>query len=223
MSDNAISYEDFVLTPGERRDGGSSNPIEEVELVLARARGAAHADGFEAGKKSAEAAFDRMMTAKLDAVEKALMQAQDLMEGSEKSAHWAVVQLTKAFIHAVAPRLASSALAPEICAAIEDAIVDQPGALLVIEVAEDRSEEIAAAIDACTAMGKVKINSELGPTEARVYWDDGFDQIDPSVTIAKAMKILDARLAKTLKQETEARSADTAKNDATRAEQETSE
>ena len=199
MDRATVSYEDFVVSTfgGEER-ASTSSPIEEVELVLARARGAAHADGFEAGKKSAEAAFDRAMAAKLDAVEKALMDAQDIVESSEKSAHWAVVQLTRAFIHAVAPRLASSALAPEICAAIEDAIVEQPGALVVIEVSEDRSDEIAAAVAACTPTGKVNVNPDLGPTEARVYWEDGFDQIDPSVTIAKAMKILDARLAKTL-------------------------
>ncbi len=199
MGKSAVTYEDFVVSSFEGEVGErSASPIEEVELVLARARGAAHADGFEAGKKSAEAAFDRSMAAKLHAVEKALIEAQDIMESSEKSSHWAVVQLTRAFIHAVAPRLASSALAPEICAAIEDAIEDQPGALLVIEVSEDRSDEIASAVAACTSNASVRVNTELGQTEARVYWEDGFDQIDPSVTIAKAMKILDARLRKTL-------------------------
>lgn len=199
MGKSAVTYEDLIVSSFEAETGGrSASPIEEVELVLARARGAAHADGFEAGKKSAEAAFDRSMAAKLHAVEKALIEAQDMMDSSEKSSHWAVVQLTRAFIHAVAPRLASSALAPEICAAIEDAIVDQPGAALVIEVAEDRSDEVATVVAACTSNASVKVNAELGPTEARVYWKDGFDQIDPSVTIAKAMKILDARLRKTL-------------------------
>lgn len=203
MDRATIPYEDFVVSScGAEERASSSNPIEEVEHVLARARGAAHADGFEAGKQSAEAAFDRVLAAKLDAVEKALMDAQDMVESSEKSAHWAVVQLTRAFIHAVAPRLASSALAPEICAAIEDAIVAQPGALLVVEVSEDRSDEIAAAVAACTPTGKVKVNRKLGPTEARVYWEDGFDQIDPTVTIAKAMTILDARLAKALSEKT---------------------
>lgn len=199
MGRSAITYEDLVVpTVGGAEGGASGDPIEEVELVLARARRIAHADGFEAGKKSAEAAFDRTMAAKLHAVETALMDAQDMMDSSEKSAHWAVVQLTRAFIHAVAPRLASSALAPEICAAIEDAIIDQPGAMLVIEVSDDRSDEVGAAIAACTSTASVKVNPALGPTEARVYWEDGFDHIDPAVTIAKAMKILDARLARSL-------------------------
>ncbi len=199
MGKNSVTYEDFVVSPFLDKDGKQSgSPIEEVELVLARARGIAHEAGFEAGKKSAEASFDRTLTAKLGAIEKALMQAQDVMESSERSAHWAVVQLTKAFIHAVAPRLASSALVPEICAAIEDAIEDEPGALIVIEVAEDRRDEVEAAVAACTATGIVKTNPDLGETEARVYWEDGFDQIDPEATIAKAMKILDARLTKTL-------------------------
>lgn len=199
MKKNSVIYEDFVISSARGEDSRrSASPAEEVELVLARARGAAHADGFEAGKKSAEAAFNRSIAAKLHAVEKALIDAQELMESGEKSSHWAVVQLTRAFIHAVAPRLASAALAPEICAAIEDAIVEQPGAMLVIEVSEDRSDEIATAVAACTTKASVNVNTVLGPTEARVYWEDGFDQIDPGVTIAKAMKILDARLARTL-------------------------
>ncbi len=199
MGNKSVTYEDFVVSPFLDKDGKpSGSPIEEVELALARARGLAHEAGFEAGKKSAEASFDRTLTAQLGAIEKALMQAQDVMESSERSAHWAVVQLTKAFIHAVAPRLASSALVPEICAAIEDAIEDEPGALIVIEVAEDRRDEVEAAVSACTATGIVKTNPDLGETEARVYWEDGFDQIDPDATIAKAMKILDARLTKTL-------------------------
>lgn len=199
MAKNSVTYEDFVVSPFRDKDGKpSGSPIEEVELALARARGIAHEAGFEAGKKSAEASFDRTLTAKLGAIEKALMQTQDIMESSERAAHWAVVQLTKAFIHAVAPRLASSALVPEICAAIEDAIEDEPRALIVIEVAEDRGGEVEAAVAACTATGIVKTNPDLGETEARVYWEDGFDQIDPGATIAKAMKILDARLTKTL-------------------------
>ena len=95
-------------------------------------------------------------------------------------------------------------MAPEICSAIEDAINDDPGALLVIEVSEDRRDEVKNAVAACTSTASVKVNAELGPTEARVYWEDGFDQIDPSATIAKAMKILDARLAKTMAGEQDA-------------------
>ena len=203
MEKNSVTYEDFAVSPFRDNNGKpSGNPIQEVELALARARGIAHEAGFEAGKKSAEASFDRTLTAKLGAIEKALMQTQDIMESSERAAHWAVVQLTKAFIHAVAPRLASSALVPEICAAIEDAIEDEPGALIVIEVSEDRRDEVEAAVAACTAAGVVKTNPDLGETEARVYWKDGFDQIDPDATIAKAMKILDARLTKTLADQT---------------------
>lgn len=199
MEKNSVTYEDFVVSPFLDKDGKPSNsPIEEVELALARARGIAHEAGFEAGKKSAEASFDRKLTARLGAIEQALMQSQDIMESSERAAHWAVVQLTKAFIHAVAPRLASSALVPEICAAIEDAIEDEPGALIIIEVSEDRQNEVETAVAACTSTGIVKTNPDLGETEARVYWEDGFDQIDPAATIAKAMKILDARLTKTL-------------------------
>ena len=88
MGKQTVTYEDFVVPALKGANGEtSSNPIEEVEVALARARGVAHADGFEAGKKTAEAAFDRSLAAKLHAIEKALIDAQDMMESSEKSAH----------------------------------------------------------------------------------------------------------------------------------------
>ncbi len=87
MGKNSVTYEDFVVSPFLDKDGKQSgSPIEEVELVLARARGIAHEAGFEAGKKSAEASFDRTLTAKLGAIEKAVMQAQDVQKKKAFSA-----------------------------------------------------------------------------------------------------------------------------------------
>ena len=54
MEKNSVTYEDFAVSPFRDNNGKpSGNPIEEVELALARARGIAHEAGFEAGKKSA--------------------------------------------------------------------------------------------------------------------------------------------------------------------------
>ncbi len=199
MNARSVDYEDLIVGSFPK-DGksGHVNPLEELELTLARVRGGAHAEGFKEGVKSAENAFDRTMAAKLDAIERAITAAQESAESSEKAVQWAVVQLTRAFVEAVAPRLASASLVPEICAAIEDAMSSAPKAMLGIEVAEERTAEVEAAIHACDATVIVKRNPDLGESEARIFWDGGFDQIEPKATVAAAMRILDARLEKSL-------------------------
>ena len=199
MNARSVEYEDLIVGsfPKDGK-GGHVSPLEELEFTLARVRGVAHAEGFKEGVKSAEDAFDRTMAAKLDAIERAITTVQDGVVSSEKAAQWAVIQLTRAFVEAVAPRLASASLVPEICAAIEDAMASAPTAKLGIEVAEERRDEVQTAIHACDAAVIIKSNPNLNASEARIFWDGGFDQIEPQTTVAEAMKILNVRLERSL-------------------------
>ncbi len=199
MNARSVDYEDLIVGSFPKDGKGDHvSPLEELELTLARVRGAAHAEGYKDGVKSAEDAFDRTMAAKLDAIEGAIATVQDGAATSEKAVQWAVIQLTQAFIEAVAPRLASASLIPEICAAIEDAMASAPKAMLGVEVAEERKDEVETAIHACDASVIIKLNPDLDVSEARIFWEGGFDQIDPKTTVAEAMKILNARLERSL-------------------------
>ena len=202
MQLNAVRYEDFFSS--SRGGRGYNNALtleEEMEMALARARGAAHEAGFEAGRKSAEDELTQTRAAQLASIESALSEAQAMVEGIERSSAQAVLELTRSFIQAVTPHIASSALAPEICATLEEALTEETGAKFIIEVAAESRDEVEEAVASFIEHGAVKANPDLGPTEARVYWEGGFDHISPEATISRALKILDARLTNTLSEQ----------------------
>lgn len=193
MNAHASILRDFGLRPDDapRR---AAPPTEDLELILARARGQARADGYARGLEEAEAGFDREILLRLDATTAALERLAADREGARAEVAETVRRILTAFLEAVSPRLAEINLLPEIVAAAEDAAAAAPDDRVVIEAPPDMAAAVAerlARLDHC----EVAACDALAPSEARVSWRGGFDRIDARPAIDRALAILDAHLA----------------------------
>lgn len=193
MSARAVTYEDFAV--GRLKDRRAPAPEgESVELLLARVRGQARADGFADGVAQTEARIARDLEARLDAVAGAIDLARADRAAISARAGAAASKIVAVFLRAVAPRLAETNLAPEIVAAFDAALASAPEERLVIEIGADMREELIAALgpraDAC----EITAAGDLGDLEARIRWRGGFDLIDTGAAMARALSVLEAHL-----------------------------
>lgn len=190
-----VRYEDFAREddPMRRRAGDSAG--DAVEILLARARGQARADGFAEGVEQTEARIGREAETLLDAVRAALAAERDAREAAEAAARAETMRVLSTFLGAVAPRLADFNLMHGIAAALEALFAETPCARPVIEVAPEARERLAAALGEAAGGAELAGADDLGPAAARIRWRDGFDLIDAGGAIRRALAILDAHLA----------------------------
>ncbi|MFV0474795.1 MAG: hypothetical protein ACK5MQ_11410 [Pikeienuella sp.] len=189
---SVVRYEDFARmdAPMRRRAGDPAG--DQVEILLARARGQARADGFAEGVAQTEARAERETAARLDAILAALKAEHAARAAAAADAREAAISVLSTFLRAVAPRLAEFNLAGGIAGALDRVFADAPEARPLVEVAPEARESIAAAL---TESVEIAAAGDLGPTEARIRWRGGFDLIDAGGAMTRALAILDAHLA----------------------------
>lgn len=171
---------------------------EDIELLLARARGTARADGYAQGAADASAEFDRDILIRLDAIKDAMAAALEDRARAKRELSQACREILMTFLTAVAPHLASENLTPELVAAVEDAIADSPEPKIIVEVCSGQFDDLARRLEeeglACT----LRASESLSLSQARILWQDGFDQIDVQPAIDRAVSILGHRLTQSM-------------------------
>ncbi|MEX2518502.1 MAG: hypothetical protein WD969_04120 [Paracoccaceae bacterium] len=193
MSARAATYEDFAV--GRLKDRRAPAPEgESVELLLARVRGQARADGFADGVAQTEARIARDLETRMEAVASAIELARADRAAAAERAGAAASKIVAVFLRAVAPRLAERNLAPEIAAAFDAALACAPEERLVIEIRAERRSELVAALGARAEACEIVAAADLGDLEARIRWRGGFDLIDTGAAIARALRVLEAHL-----------------------------
>lgn len=192
---SAVRYEDFrtgengaQLRAGDRQD-------EVFEVVLARARGQARADGFADGVTQTEARIERELETRLDSISLALEAATAQRAAMTQKASKEAMAIVSLFLRTVSPRLAELNLLPEITAALDAAFLAASDETPVVEVAPDMRDRIAAALAPRAGKAEIVASPGLNPTEARICWNGGFDLIDTGGAIERALGVLDAHLA----------------------------
>ena len=169
-------------------------PSEDIEILLARARGQARSDGYARGAEDAAAEFDHGVMLALDSVKSSLDALVEDRARTKREVASSCRTILSTFLEAVAPRLAALNLAPELISAVQDAVDSSPDEDIVVEVAEAQFDEIAGRLEADGVRCSLRSTADLAPAEARVYWRNGFDQIDAQPAIDRAIDILDQRL-----------------------------
>lgn len=192
MSTRKVRYEDFA-NGGKMRMRRSDSPSDAVEILLARARGQARADGFAEGVEQTEARIKRELEALISDVSAAIAHEKTRRDGARKKAAAEALAVMMTFLRAVAPHLAKAGLAAEISSALSHAYESAPGAALTIEVHPDQQEAVASALKEADA--KITASPALRESEARIRWDGGFDLIDTSAAINRALTVLEAHLS----------------------------
>lgn len=203
MNARAFRYTDFNIASAAAPARATKTPEAVAEVVLARVRGRARADGFADGVAQTEARIGRELEARLDAIAAALEDMRANRAADARRAAAEATAIVSVFLRAVAPRLADFNLAPEIVAALDAAFAAAPESRLLIEVAPDKVEQIAAAIGRRGADAEISASAGLRETEARIRWSDGFDLIDTGAAIERALTVLDAHIAAAPHQESE--------------------
>lgn len=194
MSTRAVNYEDFA-NGGAARIRSGDKPGDTVEIILARARGQARADGFAEGVEQAEARIKRELEARLDVIINALNRAQEDREQAQKRASREASAILSTFLRAIAPKLAASTLPTEIIAALDAAFASAPDIHPIIEIGPDQADRVEAALVLRNANVEVLTDESLEDLEARIRWSGGFDLINTGAAIKRAIGVLDAHLA----------------------------
>ncbi len=190
-----VPLQDFISQHRRERRGPDRPDDPSLDLLLARARGQARADGFAEGVAETEARIERELEARLDAVLEALDAARrDRREAYARAAEDAG-RVVLAFLRGVAPAIGQAALGAELAAAVESALLAAPSARPRIETAHGGADALRAALGPYAEDCVFAEAPGLGLAEARIRWDDGFDQIDLEAAIRRGLEILEAHLA----------------------------
>lgn len=192
---SALRYEDFKNGGKRPKLRAGDEPDEVFEVILARARGQARADGFADGVTQTEARIERELEARLDAISLALEAVHAQHARSARKSAADAMAIVSLFLRTVSPRLAELNLLPEITAALDAAFLAASNETPIIEVAPDMRDRIAAALKSRAGKAEIAACPGLNATEARIRWNGGFDLIDTGGAIERALSVLDAHLA----------------------------
>ncbi|MEM7522244.1 MAG: hypothetical protein AAF360_00475 [Pseudomonadota bacterium] len=189
MNAQTVRYQDF-----SRPKAPIEEPRENIEVLLARAKGQARADGYADGAAEAQDMFDRDLKTTVEALTATIdaAQAQEAARRSEMIE--AMRSLLTPFLKAMCPRLAALNMIEETVATVEEAVRAAPDAGLVVEVSPQHCGAVVAALGERELNTVVEAAGDLAPTEARVHWRNGFDAIDTSAAAAAALSLLDQKL-----------------------------
>lgn len=184
-----LKFETFSTAPPPIEIGV---PAGDVEALLAKARGAARAQGFEEGAAATAAAFDSDRKLVLERIAEAVEDAQFNAEEARRTASAALGPIVDALARGVAPHLARAGLGREIAALVVEATQSCGAATIVVSVAPEMTD---AATDAVASTGiavEIKADFNLDPLRARVAWSGGHDQIDLAACIESAKTAISA-------------------------------
>ncbi|MEX0969311.1 MAG: hypothetical protein WD046_02565 [Paracoccaceae bacterium] len=170
---SALKLETFRPHALEVEDDGFLSPVAAQSL-----RETAYAEGVKAGAASASAAFEAEKTRLLGPIREALQQA----ERSQTEAHMAALSslrpLLDTLIATILPPLAYEGLIAELRMVLLAAATRAPNASFVLQLAPENTAAIGAVLHDTPTNFRITAAPELGPLEAQLHWEDGFEAID---------------------------------------------
>ncbi len=191
----AFKLETFSLAEGSRRDDRANAGAADLESLLAKARGAARAQGFEEGAAATAAAYDADRKVVLERIAEAFEDARFNAEEARRAAVSALGPLLEALVAAIAPAIARAGLGPQIAALVADAVRSAGRAEIDVRVAPDMTRLARDALDAAGVDATVSADPDLAPLEARAVWRGGYDRIDLGACIGEAEAAISAFFA----------------------------
>lgn len=162
--------------------------------MLAKARGAARAEGFADGVAQAENNIDRELENQLASLATTIEVAQADRQATTKEMTENLHKIVSIFLNAIAPHFGEAALIDEIAEVLTKAVHKMPEETLRIEVCPDISETVSSKLEQHGLSCAIMSNGALTKSEARIHWQGGFDSIDMNSAISSAKSILASHL-----------------------------
>jgi flagellar biosynthesis/type III secretory pathway protein FliH len=177
----------------------------EIDRRIAEARAEAQAAGFLEGRAAATEAFLADQARLTSELIEALSDARLTNEAARRHVAASLAPVIEHLCAAITPALAETGLFAEITRLVARAIETAPAALPRLRCAPEVAPAIAKALNARGLDAEVRGAPELGPREARIAWDQGYDHLDLDACVEKIHAILAAQLCA---EETEAEPAE---------------
>jgi hypothetical protein len=186
---NAFRLQTF--TPAE---GFGERRQSEAERRLEAAREEAYRAGFVAGQAAAtESHLDDETRLTAELVE-AIGDACMTNEAARRHVAESLAPALRALAAAIAPALADAGICDEIARLAARAVAVAPEARPRLRCAPELVARVEALLAERGIAASVEAAPELLPREARVLWDQGYDQIDLQDCIAKALACIAAHI-----------------------------
>ncbi|PZQ50407.1 MAG: hypothetical protein DI556_07580 [Rhodovulum sulfidophilum] len=179
------------LAPGE--DAARARALE-IEHRIAEARAEAREAGFAAGEAAATEAYLADQARLTSDLIETLADARLTNEAARRHVAASIAPVIERLCAAITPALAETGLFAEITRLVARAIETAPAALPRLRCAPEVAPAIAKALGARGLDAEVRAAPELGPREARIAWDQGYDHLDLDACVARIQGILAAHL-----------------------------
>ncbi|MEM1265957.1 MAG: hypothetical protein AAGI50_08080 [Pseudomonadota bacterium] len=164
-----------VFTPGQQT---AEDRQRELARRIAEAYREGHAKGFAQGAEaSAREHADAQDQLRAQFIE-ALRDAQLTQAVAEREVLLSLLPLVEEMTRTLAPTLADAGLAAALSERLETALRARPDARPRVHCAPELSDGVAQALAQFSDRYDVVPDAGLTPLEARLYWSDGFDEID---------------------------------------------
>lgn len=180
-----------TFAPGE--DAARARALE-IERRIAEAREEARDAGYLAGRGEAAEAYladQARLTSELIEV---LSDARLTNEAARRHVAASLAPVIEHLCAAITPALAETGLFAEITRLVARAVEAAPAALPRLRCAPEVAPVARRVLNARGLDAEVRAEPGLGPREARLAWDQGYDHLDLDACVAKIHAILAAQL-----------------------------
>lgn len=185
------AYRLQTFEPGE--DDALARALD-IERRISDAREEARAEGYLRGQAAAAEAYLADQARLTGELIEALSDARLTNEAARRHVAASLAPVIEHLCAAITPALAETGLLAEITRLVARAIEAAPAALPRLRCAPDVAPVVAGILNARGLDAEVRAAPELGPREARIAWDQGYDHLDLDACVARIHAILAAQL-----------------------------
>ncbi|MFQ8432011.1 hypothetical protein [Amaricoccus sp. W119] len=185
------AYRLQTFEPGE--DAARARALD-IERRISEAREEARAEGYLRGQAAAAEAYLADQARLTGELIEALSDARLTNEAARRHVAASLAPVIEHLCAAITPALAETGLFAEITRLVARAIEAAPAALPRLRCAPEVAPVVAGILNARGLDAEVRAAPELGPREARIAWDQGYDHLDLDACVAKIHAILAAQL-----------------------------
>jgi flagellar biosynthesis/type III secretory pathway protein FliH len=166
----------------------------DIDRRIAEAGAEARAAGHLEGRAAAAEAYLADQARLTSELVEALSDARLTNEAARRHVAASLAPVIEHLCAAITPALAQTGLFAEITRLVARAIETAPAALPRLRCAPEVAPAIAKALSARGLDAEVRGAPELGPREARIAWDQGYDHLDLDACVGRIHAILGAQL-----------------------------
>lgn len=185
------AYRLQTFEPGE--DAARARALD-IERRISEAREEARAEGYLRGQAAAAEAYLADQARLTGELIEALSDVRLTNEAARRHVAASLAPVIEHLCAAITPALAETGLFAEITHLVARAIEAAPAALPRLRCAPEVAPVVAGILNARGLDAEVRAAPELGPREARIAWDQGYDHLDLDACVAKIHAILAAQL-----------------------------